>query len=101
MPINESLLQQRGASSLPIALPPPSYLKYGAISFDQAEISTSSALIAIEHDSGFCRIDELESLDQVRERIASGHGLHNSFQLTDSFMRNVAFKMDKMDKFGA
>ena len=58
-------------------------------------------MIAVEHDAGFCRVDELQTFAQVQERLASGQGLLNGYQLADSFMRGLAFKMEKMDKFGA
>ena len=84
------------------APPDPSYLKFGCLTFDyEQDMCKGQALVAIEHDAGFCRIDELQGVDQIGERLSSGQGLLNSYQLTDSYMRNIAFKMEKLDKFGA
>jgi len=61
--MNEGLLAMRDTSSrLPFALPPPSYLKFGAFSFAPDEIATTQSLVTVEHDKGFCRIDGLTSL---------------------------------------
>ena len=40
-------------------LPPQSYLSYGPLTFKQEEICHDKALIAIEHDKGFQRVDAL------------------------------------------
>lgn len=59
------------------------------------------ALVAVEHDAGFCRVDGLQTLEQVINSVQTSKGLLNCYQLADSYMRNVAFKMEKLDKFGA
>ena len=84
------------------ALPRQSYLTYGALKLDYEEdICKSKVLVAIEVDEGFCRVDGLTTLAEVEAKLANGEKLLNMYQLADSFMRQLAFKMEKMDKFGA
>ena len=100
--ISESLLQPRHANTLPFAPPRPSYLNYGVISLDyESDICKEHCLVAVEHDTGFCRVDTLQNYDEVLAKLQSGEGLFNSYQIADSFMRNLAFKMGTLDKFGA
>ena len=87
--------------ALPFAPPKPSYLKYGPLDFNEGDISSEKALVAVEHDYGFQRVDNLSSFAEMKEKVASGQGLLNCYQLADSFMKGVAFKMDKLAKFGA
>ena len=99
LPITEHLLRPR--KTLPFAVPKQNYLKFGPLDIPFDDISKEYALVAIEHDAGFCRIDGLNSFQDVIEKLGSGEGLLNCYQLADSFMRNLAFKMEKLDKFGA
>ena len=57
--------------------------------------------MAVEHDTGFCRVDALQNFDEVLAKLESGEGLLNSYQLADSFMMNIAFKMEVLNKFGS
>ena len=51
------------------------------------EIELEHAFSVLEYDVGFNRVDQLPN--------------HNMYQLADSFMRGVGFKLGKVDKFGA
>lgn len=67
--INEILLQPRQSQTLGFALPKQSYLTFGSLSLTQADISSQNALIAIEHDAGFCRVDSLTNIEEVMSRL--------------------------------
>ena len=58
-------------------------------------------MVVLEHDAGFCRVDGHTSVAAVQDQLARGEPLLNMYQLADSLMRNLAFKMEKQDKFGA
>ena len=94
LPISETLLRPK--QDLPFELAKQSYLKYGPLEFEESDISSERALVAVEHDRGFLRVDGLGSLQQVKEKLATGEGLLNSYQLADSFMKGMAFKLDKL-----
>ena len=66
---NERLLRPRPAQSLGFDLPKPSYMSFGCLSLTQEDISNQSAMIAIEHDAGFCRVDSLNSFDEAIARL--------------------------------
>jgi len=77
-------------------------LKFGVFNLDYSDdICKERCLVAIECDNGFCRVDNLQNYSEVQEKLQSGEGLLNCYQLADSYMRNLAFKMGKLDKFGA
>ena len=69
--INERLMQPRQSAQQPLgfALPPPSYLSYGSLALAREDINNQNAMIAIEHDAGFCRVDGLNTVDEVMSRV--------------------------------
>ena len=106
IPISEKQLLPK-ADALPFAPPQQSYLRFGPVSFDyKDDICKDRALLVIEHDTDYCRVDQIESCASLTEQIAQAKndtsvGFLNCHQLADSFMRHIAFKLGKVDKFGA
>ena len=79
-------------------------MKFGPISFSEEEICRDQGLIVIEHDQNYCRVDELKSCDELKQKENQDGqygGFFNCHQLADSLMRGIAFKLGKVDKFGA
>ena len=67
--ISETLLLPR-ADGLPFAPPSQSYLRFGPVTFDyDQDICKEQALLVIEHDSDYCRVDQLESCTDLLQQI--------------------------------
>ena len=75
------------ASSLPFKVPRQTFLNFGPVQFNIEDIELSQALSVLEYDVEFNRVDP--------------QPCHNMYQLADSFMKGVGFKLGKVDKFGA
>jgi hypothetical protein len=69
-------------------------LDFGPVSLQESDIDDAS-LAVIECDYGYNRIDNTNNIGE------EGLEFLNKCQLADSFMRGVAFKLGKIDKFGA
>jgi len=60
-------------------------------------------VIVVESDREYMRIDGFNSVQEITDALAKANGnpfLYN-YQLAETFMRQVAFKLGKMEKFGA
>lgn len=60
----------------------------------------------IENDEEYCRVDHLQSFEelaQIIDSLSSGKSerLFGHCQLADTLMRQIGFKLGKVDKFGA
>lgn len=63
--ISERLLLPK-ADSLPFAPPQQSYLRHGPVSFDfKEDICKDQALLVIEHDTDYCRVDQIDSCNSL------------------------------------
>ena len=86
-------------------VPPQTYLTFG--SQDQLDIDSDieceQAILLVEHDQDYMRIDKFDSMREIVEAFSSGTGnpLIYKYQLAETFMRQVAFKLGKLEKFGA
>jgi hypothetical protein len=67
------------------------------------DIECEKAILLVEHDQDYMRIDKFESMREIVEAFSSGTGnpLIYKYQLAETFMRQVAFKLGKLEKFGA
>jgi hypothetical protein len=60
----------------------------------------------IEHDQDYMRIDNLTSYDEICKAFSNevefeGNPFLYKYQLAESFMRQLTFKLGKLEKFGA
>ena len=95
------------SQSVPFSLPKQSFERFGPVELTlEADISHDKALIVVENDKDFCRVDSLQSHQELLE-ILNGYQsgkeprLLGHFQLADTLMRQVGFKLGKINKFGA
>lgn len=93
---------------LPFARPKQSFERFGPVELPLDEdISHEHALVVIENDEDFCRVDTLQNFAEVAkilEGLASGDKdarLFGQCQLADTLMKQIGFKLGKVDKFGA
>lgn len=60
-------------------------------------------MLIIENDLEYQRIDHFKSFEEIQKAIEEdkGNPFIYKYQLAESFMKQVAFKLGKMEKFGA
>ena len=69
----------------------------------EKDISHENAILITECDIDYQRLDKYESFSQIQSDLQTleGNPFVYKYQLADTFMRNVAFKLGKLEKFGA
>ena len=86
-------------------VPPQTYLSFGSQNFDfEKDIEGEKAILLIEHDQDYMRIDHFTSYKEIIDTLQTtpaGNPFIYKYQLAESFMRQVAFKLGKLEKFGA
>eukprot|EP00347_Sterkiella_histriomuscorum_P007323 403349390 len=85
-------------------IPKQTYLSVGSMNLDlEKDIAQDQAILLIECDIDYQRLDKYESLDQIQKELdtAEANPFVYKYQLADTFMRNIAFKLGKLEKFGA
>ena len=63
LPVNEKLFEPQ--SGLPFAAPRQSYLNFGPLALDESDIDRSQALLVVEFDTLYNRVDHFKDMDQV------------------------------------
>lgn len=70
-------------------------------------MSFDKAMVVVEYDNENCRCDEFTDYLELSNKLLQLQngweytGLQDKYQLADSFIKNVAMKLGKTDKFGA
>ena len=83
--------------------PPQTYLHVASEYLKFDDVNKAFAVLLIENDKDYMRIDRFQSYEEIQKALAQDQGnpfLYN-YQLAESFMKQVAFKLGKMEKFGA
>ena len=64
-------------------------------------------MIVIENDTDYCRVDSLKDFKELAtvlsglQNSSPSRKLFGSCQLADTLMKQIGFKLGKVDKFGA
>ncbi|TNV80174.1 hypothetical protein FGO68_gene10961 [Halteria grandinella] len=103
LPITEGLLKPKVENTLLQGLTPPqTYLTIGSQTLTEVDINQNQGVLLIECDKEYMRIDHFKELKEIFESVGQGKNeFLYKYQLAESFMKQVAFKMGKMEKFGA
>lgn len=77
-------------------------MSIGSQTVAESEINQNEGVLLIESDKEYMRIDHFKGLNEIIESVGEGKNeFLYKYQLAESFMKQVAFKMGKMEKFGA
>ncbi|CDW81654.1 UNKNOWN [Stylonychia lemnae] len=83
---------------------PQSYVRVGSMILnEESDIDYEKAVLITEIDEDYQRRDKFENLEQIQSELKTelGNPFFQKYQLADTFMRNIAFKLGKLEKFGA
>lgn len=67
------------------------------------DFSVDQAAIVIEHDKDYMRIDHFNGYQEIMETLKNDDKNHfiYKYALADTFIKQVAFKIGKLEKFGS
>ena len=84
-------------------VPPQTFLNFGTQErLDlERDINQEEALLVIENDTDYIRKDKFKTLAEILSASVEANPFVYKYQLAESFMRQVAFKLGRLEKFGA